>query len=109
MISSNSASSNETLPYSKVDSIVVQKSKSTRKHKISLYPDANHEVLFFTASGKSKYNYQLFLFDMEGKLKQHVSIKENQVTLIKNIEKGTYQFEVFSNDERLESGQVLID
>lgn len=108
MISNYNVTTFEKLLHCSKDSIVIQKSKSARKHKINLYPDANHEVLFFTASGRAKYHYQLFLFDMEGKLIKHVSIKEHQVTLIKNMEKGNYQFEVFSNDERLESGQILI-
>lgn len=108
MISPYSVPRSEKSLQCNADSIVIQVLKSTRKHRINLYPDANQEVLFFTASGRASHQYQLFLFDLEGKLIRHVSIKENQVTLIKNMEKGNYQFEVFSNDERLESGQVLI-
>ncbi len=90
------------------DSIVVEKQKTNRKHRIRLYPDANQKVLFFSANGKIKGYYELFLFDMEGNLIRQASVKDNQVTLISKIPAGTYLFEVFTEDERLESGRVMV-
>ena len=99
-------SSGHSVQYS--DSIVVEKKKTNRKHRIRLYPDANQKVLFFSANGNVKGNYQLFLFDMEGQLVRQASVKDNQVTLISKIPAGTYLFEVFTEDERLETGRVLV-
>jgi hypothetical protein len=50
------------------DTILVQKQLTSKKNKIKLYPNANHQVLFFSASGQSGKVYQLFLFDIDGKL-----------------------------------------
>ena len=75
---------------------------------IKLYPDAGQEVLFFSASGKEGKVYQLFLFDIEGNLVKQVSVKNKQTTIIKDFLKGTYLFEVFSDDERIENGQVMV-
>ena len=52
--------------------------------------------------------YQLFLFDVEGNLVKQANIKNKQTTVIDNIEKGNYLFEVFSDDERIENGQVIV-
>lgn len=90
------------------DTIVVNKQVTSKKYKIKLYPNANHEVLFFNASGEEGKIYQLFLFDVEGKLVKQANIKNKQTTVLNNIAKGSYLFEVFSDDERIENGQVII-
>lgn len=90
------------------DTIVVQKQVISKKYKIKLYPNANHEVLFFNASGMDGKVYQLFLFDVGGKLVKQANIRNKQTTVLNNMEKGNYLFEVFSDDERIENGQVII-
>ncbi|MFT3825077.1 MAG: T9SS type A sorting domain-containing protein [Chitinophagaceae bacterium] len=90
------------------DTILVQVQTSSKKHKIKLYPNASHEVLFFSVEGDAGKAYQLFMFNMEGVLVKQANIKNNQTTVLNNIEKGNYLFEVFSNDQRIENGQVII-
>ena len=90
------------------DSILVQKTLTSKKYKVKLYPNANNEVLFFSASGNEGRVYQLFLFDIEGKLVKQVNIKNKQTTVLNNIEKGNYLFQVFSDDEQIENGQVIV-
>ena len=90
------------------DSILIEKQFTSRKHKIRLYPNANQEVLFFSATGEERKMYQLYLFDMDGQLVKQANIKNKQTTVVTNIEKGVYLFEVFSNDERIETGTVTV-
>ena len=90
------------------DAIVVKKQVTSKKHKIKLTPDAKQEVLFFNAKGETGKWYQLFLFDMEGKLVKRANIQHNQTTIVQHLEKGNYLFEVFSEDERIENGQVIV-
>jgi len=90
------------------DTILVQVQTSSKKHKIKLYPNATHEVLFFSVEGESGKAYQLFMFNLSGILVKQANIKTNQTTVLNNIEKGNYLFEIFSNDERIENGQVII-
>lgn len=90
------------------DTILVQKQIISKKYKIKLYPNASHEVLFFSASGNSAKVYQLYLFDMYGTLVKQANIRNRQTTVLNSIEKGAYLFEVFSDDERIENGQVII-
>lgn len=96
----------ERKPYS--DTILVQKQTTSKKYKIRLYPNASHEVLFFSASGNNSKVYQLYLFDMYGTLVKQANIRNRQTTVLNSIEKGDYLFEVFSDDERIENGQVFI-
>lgn len=90
------------------DTILVQKQSTSKKIKVKLYPNANHEVLFFSASGEDGKVFQLFLFDLDGKLVKQVNIRNKQTTVLNRIEKGNYLFEVFSDDERIETGQVIV-
>lgn len=90
------------------DTILVQKLANTKKHKIKLYPNANHQVLFFSVNGEDGKVYQLFLFNVEGKLVKQVNIRNKETTVLNNMGKGNYLYEVFSEDERLENGQVII-
>jgi hypothetical protein len=91
-----------------VDTILVQKQIISKKHKIKLYPSNNQQVLLFSATGEEGKVYQLFLFDIDGKLAKQVNIRNKQTTVLNSIEKGNYLFEVFSDDERIENGQVII-
>jgi hypothetical protein len=90
------------------DTILVQKQITSKKHRIKLYPNAEQDVLFFSVRGPEEKVFQLFLFDVAGNLIKQANIKGRQTTVIDNIEKGNYLFEVFSDDERLENGQVII-
>ena len=107
--SSSSAAAQQVLPQDATrDSIVVQKKVTSKKHKVKLFPNAKHEALFFNAEGVEGRVYQFYLFNVEGKLVKQANIKNNQTTIVRNLEKGNYLFEVFSDDERIENGQVIV-
>ncbi len=89
--------------------ILVQKNGSSKKHKIQIYPDAQHRGLFFYVSGAKGKVYQLFLFDLNGQLVKQAHIRHKQTAMLNKIDKGTYLFEVFSNDERVETGKVEVN
>jgi len=90
------------------DSIIVTKGQTNKKYKVKLYPNATSEVLFFSASGEDGKVYQFYLFDMDGKLIKQTQIRNRETTLISKIEKGTYLFEVFSDDERIQNGNLTV-
>ncbi len=90
------------------DSIFVEKQFTRKKYKIRLYPNANQQVLFFSASGEEGKIYQLFLFDMDGGLVKQANIKNKQTTVINNLDNGVYLFQVFSDDEPIANGKVTV-
>jgi hypothetical protein len=91
-----------------IHSIQVSKSQSSKKNKIRLYPDARQQVLFFSASGEERKVYQLYLFDMDGRLVNQASIRNRETTVLTNIAEGNYLFEVFTDDERIENGHLAV-
>ena len=97
-----------SVPADLPDTILVQKQITSKKHRIKLYSGAEQDVLFFSVRGSEEKIYQLFLFDVAGNLIRQANIKGKQTTVIDNIEKGNYLFEVFIDDERIENGQVII-
>jgi len=90
------------------DSILVNKALTSRKYKVKIYPGATQEVLFFNASGEEGKVYQFFIFDMEGNLVKQAQIRNKQTTILTNFNKGSYTFEVFSDDEHIENGTLTI-
>ena len=94
--------------YDTVHSIQVNKSQSSKKYKIRLYPDARQQVLFFSANGEDGKVYQLFLFDMDGRLVSQTHIRNKETTVLTNISEGNFLFEVFTDDERIENGQLTV-
>ena len=91
-----------------IHSIQVSKALSSRKHKIRLYPDARQQVLFFSANGEDGRVYQLYLFDMDGRLVNQAHIRNKETTVLTMIAEGNYLFEVFTDDERIENGQLTV-
>ena len=91
-----------------IHSIQVSKAQSSRKHKIRLYPDARQQVLFFSATGEAGKVYQLYLFDMDGRLVNQAHIRNKETTVLTTISEGNYLFEVFTDDERIENGQLTV-
>jgi len=90
------------------DTIFINKSQTSKKYKIKIYPSATNEVLFFTASGESGKVYQLYVFDMDGKLVKQTQIHNKETTLLANFVKGNYMFDVFSDDEKIENGTMVV-
>lgn len=91
-----------------VHSIQISKSQTSKKYKIKLYPDARQQVLFFSANGEEGKVYQLFLFDMDGRLVSQTRIRNRETTVLTNISEGNFLFEVFTDDERIENGQLTV-
>jgi hypothetical protein len=95
-------------PRSTGDSIFIFKQSLSKSQKILLYPDAGQKVVFFSVKGEEGRAYQLFIFDLEGRLVKQTEIRNKQTTVIKQIEKGIYLFDVFSNDMKIGNGQMTV-
>ncbi|HLA53263.1 MAG TPA: T9SS type A sorting domain-containing protein [Flavitalea sp.] len=95
-------------PRKKADSIYIYKQVLNKAYRIALYPDAAQQVVFFSVTGIEGKIYQLSVFDMEGRLVKQSEIRNKQTTHIKDLEKGVYLFEVFSDDDRIGNGQLTL-
>ena len=90
------------------DTIFIQKNNVVKSHRISLYPDANQKVVFFSVRGEEGEVYQLYVFDIDGRLVKQAETRNKQTSVVKGIKKGSYFFEVFSDDKRIGNGQIAI-
>lgn len=81
---------------------------ATSRDKINVYTDVNHKVVFFSVRGEDGKVYQLYMFDVDGRMVRQAETRNKQTTVIKGIDKGVYLFEVFSNDTRIGNGQIAV-
>ena len=90
------------------DSIVVRILQSKKPPVFELVPDVSQEVLLFTAKGEKGKIYQLFLFNIDGKLIRQTQVHSKETSLLSGLEKGDYLFEVLSEDDRIGNGNIAI-
>lgn len=65
-------------------------------------------IVYFSTKAKTISQYQLYVFDLDGKLVRQKLILSNQTTIIQQLTKGTYLFEIFRNDDRIDHGQLVV-
>ena len=90
------------------DSILVRLSFTKVYGKIKLHRGATNDVLYFSALSTDKRLYQLFVFDMDGKLVSQTQVRNLETSYLPKFEKGHYLFEIFSNDDRIEHGSLVV-
>ena len=90
------------------DSIVVKTSVTRIYGRIKLHSNSSCEALLFTATGIERKVYQLFLFDMGGRLVSQTRIRNSETALLSKFEKGNYMFEIFNNDDKIEYGSIVV-
>ena len=49
---------------------------------------------------------QFYMFNVEGKMIKEITINGSKKINISHLEKGTYTYDFFSNDERLKNGKI---
>ena len=79
---------------------------SRREREVKIYPD----MIKRTMHVKNVENAQVdfFVFDSQGTILVHYKMNEKDHKKINGLEKGTYTYQVFKNDEMSESGKIII-
>lgn len=81
--------------------------KTSRKEReVKIYPDLLKNVMHVKNLESAKVDF--FVFDPEGTIMVHYKMNEKDHKRINGLEKGTYTYQVFKNDEMSESGQIII-
>jgi hypothetical protein len=86
------------------ESKIAKTSKKGREVKI--YPDLLKNVMHVKNVETTKVDF--FVFDDEGTIMVHYKMNEKDHKKINGLEKGTYTYQVFKNDEMSESGKIII-
>lgn len=68
-------------------------------------PSYNGEV---SVSSKTDQVLHFYIFDLEGTLIYQTVLKNKEKKAIDKLDKGTYMYNVFANDESIEEGKLII-
>lgn len=84
-----------------------KKTKSAKKEKeVKIYPDMLKRIMHVKNVLSDQVDF--FVFDSEGTILVHYKMNEKEHKKINNLEKGTYTYQVFKNDEMSESGKIIV-
>ena len=79
---------------------------SKKEREVKIYPDLLKKVMHVKNVETEKVDF--FVFDAEGTIMVHYKMNEKDHKKINGLEKGTYTYQVFRNDEMSESGKIII-
>ena len=79
---------------------------SKKEREVKIYPDLLKNVMHVKNVETAKIDF--FVFDAEGTIMVHYKMNEKDHKKINGLEKGTYIYQVFKNDEMSESGKIII-
>ena len=90
-----------------VNTADTKKTRPTKKEKeIKIYPDMVKRVMHVKNVVDQQVDF--FVFDSEGTIMVHYKMSEKEHKKINNLDKGTYTYQVFKNDEMSESGKIIV-
>src|SRR6185436_14394781 len=77
---------------------------SKKERDVKIYPDLVKKVMHVKNVETTKVDF--FVFDTEGTIMVHYKMNEKDHKKINGLDKGTYTYQVFNNDEMSESGKI---
>lgn len=85
----------------------VQKTVLKRDSVVTIYPNPSYsgEV---SVNAKTDQVLHFYIFDLEGTLIYQAVLKNKTKKAVANLNKGTYTYNVFANDESIEEGKLII-
>ncbi|HKC34744.1 MAG TPA: T9SS type A sorting domain-containing protein [Chitinophagaceae bacterium] len=84
-----------------------KKARISRKEKdVKIYPDLLKKVLHVRNVETTEVDF--FVFDTQGTIMVHYKMNEKDHKKINGLEKGSYTYQVFKNDEMTKSGKIII-
>jgi hypothetical protein len=90
-----------------VSTAEAKKTKTSRREReVKIYPDMLKRMMHVKSVEDTLVDF--FVFDPEGTIMIHYKMNEKDHKKINGLEKGTYTYQVFKNDEMSESGKIII-
>ena len=87
------------------DSLKVKASVS--RNNVRLYPNPSPNGTI-TVNSTVNEPLHFYVFDLEGTLLHRITLKGKEQRTITNLERGTYMYDVFKNDESIEQGKIIV-
>ena len=98
--------SNDVASGNYADSAYSERKAAARKNVIRLYPNPSYGKISVSATVEGSLNF--YVFDLEGTLVYQAVLKNKEKKNIENLQKGTYVYDVFQNDQSIEEGKIII-
>jgi len=92
--------------FDNTSNIISIDSARTKRTAIKIYPNPSYGKLSVTATTMSSLHF--YVFDVEGTLVFQAVLHNKERSTIDNLKKGTYMYDVFEQDESIESGKIII-
>jgi hypothetical protein len=90
-----------------INTVEAKKTKvSRREREVKIYPDMLKKIMHVKNVVNAEVDF--FVFDTEGTIKVHYKMNEKDHKTINGLERGSYTYQVFKNDEMSESGKIII-
>ena len=77
------------------------------KNNVRLYPNPSPNGTI-TVNSTVNVPLHFYVFDLEGTLLHRLTLKGKEQKTITNLERGTYMYDVFKNDESIEQGKIIV-
>jgi hypothetical protein len=77
-----------------------------KEREVKIYPDIIKNVTHVKSFENARIDF--FVFDSEGTILVHYRMNKKDHKKINSLDKGTYTYQVFKNDEMSESGKIII-
>lgn len=92
------------------DTVVVKKiHQQYSKDIIALDPNPNRGMLHVKNTSTDINEVQFYVFDLEGVMIENIKLTRNERKKISGLNKGTYMYEVFNEDESIERGKIIVE
>jgi len=79
-----------------------------KNNVLDVYPNPSYSGEISIHS-KTDQVLHFYIFDLEGTLIYQIVLKTREKKNISNLNKGTYTYSVFANDESVEEGKLVIN
>lgn len=79
----------------------------TVTYKVRLHPNPSPTgTVIINSTANETLNF--YVFDLEGTLLHRLTLKGKEEKTITNLERGTYTYDVFKDDESIEQGKIIV-
>ncbi|HEX2608516.1 MAG TPA: T9SS type A sorting domain-containing protein [Flavisolibacter sp.] len=81
--------------------------KKAKRNVVNLYPNPSTNGTVSVSSNREE-ELHFYIFDLEGTLIFQATLRNKDKKQVEKLNKGTYMYNVFANDESIEEGKLII-
>jgi hypothetical protein len=80
-----------------------------KKINVRIYPNPSpNGTIYISSNHNSDKEIQFYVFDLEGTMMHNITLNAKGKKTITGLRKGVYMYDVFSDDESIERGKIIV-